>query len=94
MWYRLDRSLIEGAATSQVMRAVVAADFSNGSSAVLPFEHWTFLNADLTVSLARPPVGDWILLIPKAGSVRTAPVWRLRNLPTSTAILAARCRAR
>ncbi|MDB5654552.1 MAG: Acyl-CoA thioesterase [Tardiphaga sp.] len=62
IWYRLDRSIVEGAATSQVMRAVVAADFSNGTSAVLPFEHWTFLNADLTVSLARPPVGDWILL--------------------------------
>ena len=62
IWYRLDRPFIEGAATSQVMRAVVAADFSNGTSAALPFEHWTFLNADLSVSLARPPVGDWILL--------------------------------
>ncbi|MET0708460.1 MAG: thioesterase family protein [Tardiphaga sp.] len=62
IWYRLDRPFIEGAATSQVMRAVVAADFSNGTSAALPFEQWTFLNADLSVSLARPPVGDWILL--------------------------------
>ena len=62
IWYRVDRPIVEGAATSQVMRAVVAADFSNGSSAVLNFDHWTFLNADLSVSLARPPVGDWILL--------------------------------
>ena len=62
IWYRLDRAMIEGAATSQVMRAVVAADFSNGTSAALPFAEWTFLNADLTVSLARPPIGDWILL--------------------------------
>ncbi|MDB5504978.1 MAG: hypothetical protein JWR89_4880 [Tardiphaga sp.] len=62
IWYRLDRPFVEGAATSQVMRAVVAADFSNGTSAMLSFDHWTFLNADLTVSLARPPVGDWILL--------------------------------
>ena len=23
---------------------------------------WTFINADLTVSMARPPVGEWILL--------------------------------
>jgi hypothetical protein len=29
---------------------------------VLDFEHWTFLNADLTVSMAREPVGEWILL--------------------------------
>ena len=62
IWYRADRPLIEGAGFSQAMRAVVAADFCNGTSAVLDFEQWTFLNADLTVSLAREPVGEWILL--------------------------------
>jgi hypothetical protein len=44
------------------MRAVVAADFCNGTSAALDFGAWTFLNADLTVSIAREPVGEWILL--------------------------------
>jgi hypothetical protein len=44
------------------MRAVVASDFSNGVSPALDFRKWTFINADLTVSLARQPVGDWILL--------------------------------
>jgi len=62
IWYRVDRPLVEGAPVSQVMRAVVAADFCNGTSAVLDFKRWTFLNADLTVSLARQPVGEWILL--------------------------------
>lgn len=62
IWYRLNRPIVEGAEISQVMRAVVASDFSNGSSAVLSFAHWTFLNADLSVNLSRPPVGDWILL--------------------------------
>ena len=62
IWYRVDRPLVEGFAVSQAMRAVVAADFCNGTSAVLDFREWTFLNADLTVSLAREPVGDWILL--------------------------------
>ena len=62
IWYRLNRPIVEGAEISQVMRAVVASDFSNGSSAVLSFADWTFLNADLSVSLSRPPVGDWILL--------------------------------
>jgi hypothetical protein len=62
IWYRADRPLIEGMPTSQVMRAVIAADFSNATSAILDFKHWTFLNADLNVSLARQPVGDWILL--------------------------------
>jgi hypothetical protein len=62
IWYRVDRPLIEGAQVSQAMRAVVAADFCNGTSAVLDFRKWTFINADLTVSMARPPVGAWILL--------------------------------
>jgi hypothetical protein len=62
IWYRVDRPMVEGAAISQSMRAVVAADFCNGTSAVLDFRQWTFLNADLTVSMAREPVGEWILL--------------------------------
>jgi hypothetical protein len=62
IWYRANRTIIEGEPISPVMRAMIAADFSNGSSAVLSFKDWTFLNADLTVNLARPPVGDWVLL--------------------------------
>jgi hypothetical protein len=62
IWYRIDRPIVENAAISQAMRAVVAADFCNGTSTVLEFDKWTFLNADLSVSLARAPVGDWILL--------------------------------
>jgi hypothetical protein len=62
IWYRVDRPLVEGVPISQVMRAVVASDFSNATSVALDFKHWTFLNADLTVSLSRQPVGDWILL--------------------------------
>lgn len=62
IWFRIERPLVAGAPISQAMRAVVAADFSNGTSAVLDFRQWTFINADLTVSLARQPVGDWILL--------------------------------
>ena len=62
IWYRADRPLVEGSPVSQAMRAVVAADFCNGTSAVLDFREWTFINADLTVSFARQPVGEWILL--------------------------------
>jgi Thioesterase-like superfamily len=62
IWYRVDRPLVEGAPVSQAMRAVVAADFCNGTSAALDFQEWTFINADLTVSFARQPVGAWILL--------------------------------
>jgi hypothetical protein len=62
IWYRVDRPLVEGFGVSQAMRAVVAADFCNGTSAVLDFREWTFINADLTLSLAREPVGEWVLL--------------------------------
>ena len=60
--YRVDRPLVEASPVSQTMRTVVAADFCNGTSAVLDFRKWTFINADLTVSFARQPVGAWILL--------------------------------
>jgi len=62
IWYRVERTLVAGAGISQAMRAVVAADFCNGTSAALDFRQWTFINADLTVSFAREPVGEWILL--------------------------------
>ena len=62
IWYRVDRPLVEGFGVSQAMRAVVAADFCNGTSAALDFHDWIFLNADLTVSMAREPVGEWILV--------------------------------
>jgi hypothetical protein len=62
IWYRVDRPLVEGSVVSQAMRAVVAADFCNGTAAALDFRQWTFINADLTVSFARQPVGEWILL--------------------------------
>jgi hypothetical protein len=61
IWYRADRPIVEGGAISQAMRAAVASDFCNACSA-LDFREWTFLNADLTISMAREPVGEWVLL--------------------------------
>jgi hypothetical protein len=62
VWYRADRPIVDGAAISPLMRAAIAADFCNGTSSVLDFREWTFINGDLTLNLAREPVGDWILL--------------------------------
>ncbi len=62
IWYRVDWPMIEGHAVSQAMRAVVAADFCNGTAPALDFREWIFLNADLTVNMAREPVGEWVLL--------------------------------
>lgn len=60
-WFRQHRPTILGQAISPAMRAAAVADFSNGISSVLPFEDWTFINGDLTVSFARLPRGEWIL---------------------------------
>lgn len=60
-WFHQHRPTILGQAISPAMRAASVADFSNGISSVLPFEDWTFINGDLTVSFARPPRGEWIL---------------------------------
>ncbi len=61
LWLRLLVPIVAGQATSNVQRAVAAADYgTSGTSARLPFSQWSFMNADLTVSLSRPPEGEWI----------------------------------
>lgn len=61
-WFRAERPVVLGEATTALMRVAMTADFCNGVSTVLDFRKWTFINADLSISLARMPVGDWILL--------------------------------
>lgn len=60
VWFRQERALIAGEPLTPVTRAMAVADFSNGIAPVLPFDEWTFLNADLTVSFARVPEGEWL----------------------------------
>ena len=59
LWIREVRPLVEGEEPSPFVRAVAAADlanpFSNSGDAGLHF-----INADLTVYLARMPEGQWI----------------------------------
>lgn len=62
IWFRAHRPIVEGDPITPLMRAAMTADFCNGVSSVLDFRRWTFINADLTISLARMPVGEWILL--------------------------------
>ena len=60
-WFRLRRPVVDDEAPSGVQRAAAAADFSNGISWALSPERWMFVNADLTLHLARPPVGEWLV---------------------------------
>lgn len=62
IWFRYNRTIIEGQANSPAMLAAAVSDFTNGISSELTFKDWTFINADLLVSLSRNPEGEWILL--------------------------------
>lgn len=60
IWSRLVVPVVEGREPSPLQRAVAAADFGNGVSRVLEFDHHMFINPDLTVALARVPEGEWV----------------------------------
>lgn len=60
MWSRLLVPVVAGEDPSPLQRTAAAADFGNGVSRVLDFETHTFINPDLTVALARCPVGEWV----------------------------------
>ncbi|HTO41548.1 MAG TPA: thioesterase family protein [Rhizomicrobium sp.] len=62
IWFRATRPIVDGEAISPLMRAAITSDFCNGVSAPISWDEWTFINADLTITLAREPVGDWVLL--------------------------------
>lgn len=61
IWFRLNGVFTPGRAASGVALAAAVADFSNGISSVVPFEQFSFINPDLTLNLARSPVGEWVL---------------------------------
>lgn len=61
-WFRLRRPVVAGEEPSGVQRTCAAADFGNGISAVYEWGNTVFINPDLTVHLARMPVGEWICL--------------------------------
>ncbi len=62
VWFRMRHPLVEGEVPSPYQRIAVVADSGNGVSAVLDYEHFTFVNFDLTINLLRRPVGEWMLL--------------------------------
>jgi hypothetical protein len=59
-WMRLRVPLVAGETTSPLQRLVALADSASGLAVVLPPADFTFVNADLTVIVHRPPVGEWL----------------------------------
>jgi hypothetical protein len=64
LWMRLLMPVVEGVANTGAQTALAAADYSsNSTSLYLPFDQWSYRNADLVVHLSRPPVGEWVGLV-------------------------------
>jgi hypothetical protein len=62
VWMRLRHPLLPGEPASALACVAATADFGNGVAAVLPFEEYLFINADLSIELDRRPAGEWIAL--------------------------------
>ena len=60
VWMRLCRPVLPGEKPTPLVYAMAAADFGNGIAAVLPFDQYVFINADLAITLNRRPEGEWI----------------------------------
>ena len=60
-WLRLLLPIVAGRPASPLATVVAAADYASaGTSLRLDFADWSFMNADLVVSLRRPASGGWI----------------------------------
>lgn len=60
LWMRMRVPVVPGETPSPLQRVVCAADSGNGASVALDTADYTFLNPDLTVSLARELTGEWV----------------------------------
>ncbi len=61
-WMRMKVPLLPDEKPSPFVRVACAADSGNGVAQVVNFEAFTFINADLSLSLVRRPKGEWICL--------------------------------
>lgn len=63
VWFRLRARVVAGEEASPLQRVGAAADFPNGISSIVPWAgEWLFINPDLTITLSRPPSGEWVAL--------------------------------
>jgi hypothetical protein len=61
IWTRLLGDLVSGVRTSPLVHAVMLSDFGNGISQPVDPRQWSFANVDISVHMARRPVGEWLL---------------------------------
>jgi acyl-coenzyme A thioesterase PaaI-like protein len=61
-WIRPTLPLVEGREAFGLARVVLVADSASGLSSELDWSTWSFVNVDLDVHLARPFLGEWVLM--------------------------------
>lgn len=63
MWHRLVTEVVEGHPPTALERLAAAADYASAASGARPFAEWTYMNADLTIQLARPLQAEWVGIV-------------------------------
>jgi hypothetical protein len=61
-WLRLRCPVVAGEELSRCSRVAAAADFGSGVGNPLRYTHASGINADITISMHRHPVSEWICL--------------------------------
>jgi len=61
-WARPRIPLLPDDEPSPMSRALLVGDSGSGVGTALPATNFIFINVDLTLTLARDPVGEWLLL--------------------------------
>lgn len=61
-WMRPRVALLPGEELSGLQRLLTCVDSASGVSSALDIREWAFLNTELTVTVLRQPVGEWICL--------------------------------
>lgn len=59
-WTRCPRQILDGEPLSPLERVLVVADSGSGIGSALDWQRWLFINVDVSVHLAREPVGEWV----------------------------------
>ena len=69
-WFRLRAPIVAGETPSELQRLAAAGDFGNGTSAILSWDDYLYINPDLTLYIEREPTGEWICLDSQTRIVR------------------------
>ena len=60
VWSRLRVAIVEGEPVPPIARALAMVDSANGISAELDVRKYIFVPVNLSVSLTREPIGEWV----------------------------------